>query len=128
MKTRVMDMNNPDDLEAVQVAYYVLFTPDLQCVEQKLTPEEEHLKREDTIVVAAFDEAGICGVCMVDDDSVLYPVMRGSYVDTLTALIKAAYEANGNYLKAYTQNELILETAVEMGIGVTRDGYNLEFK
>ena len=128
MKTRVMDMKDPAQLEEVLTAYYNLFTPELQCIEQKRTPEVEHLQREDTIVVAAFDEAGICGVTMVDNDWVLFPVMRGDYVETLKALILAAYEANNNYLKAETQNELILETAVEMGIGVTRDGNHLEFK
>lgn len=128
MKTKIMDMDNPEELEAVQIAYYLLFSPDLQCVEQKKSPEESHLQSERTIVVAAFDEAGICGVTMVDEDWVVFPVMRGDYVEVLKALILAAYEANGNYLKAVTSNELILETAVAMGIGVERDGNNLEFK
>ena len=128
MKTKVMDMNNPEDLEAVQTAYYLLFSPDLQCIDAKLTPEESHLKEERTIVVAAFDEAGICGVLMVDEDWVLFPVMKDNYIETLKALILTAYKANGNYLRAHTKNELILETAVNMGIGVERDGYDLEFK
>lgn len=129
MKTRVMDMTDPKQLDWVLGAYYVLYSDDLQCVDYKKSPEVEHLTKEGVIVVAAFDsEDNIVGVCMVDNDFVLYPVLSGFYSETLKALILCAYEANGNYLKAFTQNELILETAVEMGIGVTRDGNSLEFK
>lgn len=128
MRTQVMDMTDPEVVEEVLTGYYNLYSEDLQCVQQKTTPETAHLTREDVIVVAAFDDEGIAGICMVDNDDVLFPVLSGDYVQTLTALILAAYDANGGYLKAHTNNELILESAVAMGIGVTRDGNDLEFK
>lgn len=120
-------MTDPKQVEAVLIGYYLLYSQDLQCVEQKTTPETEHLTREDVIVVVAYDDEGIAGICMVDNDAVLFPVLSGDYVETLKALILAAYEANGNYLEAWTQNELILESAVAMGIGVERDGNQLTF-
>lgn len=128
MKTKVMDMTDPEQVEAVLIGYYLLFSEDLQCIQQKTTPEVSHLTDPRVIVVAAFDEEGMAGICMVDSDDVVFPVLSGDYVETLRALILACYEANGKYLKAHTTNELILESAVAMGIGVVRTGNDLEFK
>lgn len=123
MKTRVMDMTDPNEVEAALIAYYLLYSEDLQCIQQKTTPETEYLTNPRVIVVCAYDDEGIRGVCMVDNDAVLFPVLSGDYVETLRALILGAYEANGGYLEAYTENELILESALAMGIeGVQREG------
>jgi len=122
IKTKVMDMTNPEEVEAVEIAYYLLFSSDLQCIEQKTTPEREHLTRPDVIVVLAYDESGVVGACMIDNNSVLFPVMRGNYEEVLYALMDEAYRANNEYLEAYTENELILTTAQNMGFGVQRDG------
>ena len=117
IKTKVMDMTNPQDVEAVLIGYYLLFSPELQCIEQKTTPETEHLTREDVIVVVAYDEAdGIRGIMMVDNDAVLFPVLSGDPVETLKALSLAAYEANGHYLEFQTENQLICDLALAMNI------------
>lgn len=121
MKTRILDMSKPEDVEAAQIAYYLLFKPELQCIEQKTTPEVEHLTNPRVMVVCAYDDEGIRGVLMVDNDAVVFPVLSGDIVEVLRALILAAYEANGHYLEAQTNNELILDSAVAMGIdGVKR--------
>lgn len=116
MKTRVMDMTKEEDVQAVLIGYYLLFSPEMQCIQQKTTPETEHLTREDVIVVVAYDDEGIKGIMMVDNDAVLFPVLSGDPVETLRALSLAAYEANGGYLEFQTENQLIMDLALAMGI------------
>lgn len=128
MRTSVMDMTDPEQVEQIEIAYYLLYSDDLQCVEQQKTPARTMLTDPNTIVVAAWEGGEIVGVCLVRDDYVLYPVMKDNYTETLTELIWGAFRANNRYLRAYTTNELILDSAVGMRIGVTRDGNHLEFK
>ena len=124
MKAEVMDMSDPQQLEEVLTAYYNLYSPDLQCIDHKTTPEESHLTDERVIVVVARNPQGeIVGVIMVDNDYVLFPVLAKPYVPVLRALIQKAYEANGGYLQAQTANRLIVRSAVAMGIkGVKSEG------
>lgn len=117
------------DRELIEAGYYVLFSPDLLCVDYRNCPDFNSPKvQQNYKFIGAFDGEKLVGLCVVFNDYVLYPVMDGDYKKILTALILKAYEVNGNYLRAYTENELILNTAVDMGIGVTRNGYSLEFK
>lgn len=122
MITYVADMTDPAVVEKVEIAYYLLFSKDLQCIVHKNTPEREHLLEPRVIVVVAEEKGKIVGVLMVDNNSVLFPVMTGDYYEVLRALIQKAYEVNNEYLEAYTENQLILETAVDMGLNVQRDG------
>ena len=116
MKTRILDMSNPEELEAAQIAYYLLYSPELQCIEQKTTPEVDHLKKAGVIVVAAYDDEGIAGVMMVDRDNVVFPVIGRDHVEVLKAMSLAAFEANGGYLEFQTKNETIQQLALAMNI------------
>jgi len=111
-----MNMADEKDREAALIAYYLLYTPELQCIEQKTTPETAHLTDPRVIVVCAYDDDGIAGVMMVDNDSVLFPVLSRDPVETLKALSLAAFEANGGYLEFQTENELIKQLALAMEI------------
>ena len=126
----VVDMTNEEDALSVENFYEENFDWKLLCSENiSHTPGRAWLRSPGRIVVAAFDGKEMVGVVTVKEDMVLYPMMKdGDRVEILKALILAAYEANGNYLRAETNNELILTTAVDMNIGVVRDGNNLEFK
>lgn len=116
MKTRILDMSKPEDVEVAQVGYYLLFKPELQCVEQLKSPETEHMKRSWVKVVMAYDDEGIKGIMMVDNDAVVFPVLSGDLVETLKALSLAAFDANGGYLEFQTENELIKQLALAMEI------------
>lgn len=129
LTTKVMDIKDQTDREIVEAGYYVLFSPDLQCIPQQNNPNFNSEKVQDNyLFIACYDYNRLVGLCAVFNDYVYYPVMAGDYRQILRALILRAYKENGNYLRAYTDNELILSTAVDMGIGVTRDGKTLEFK
>lgn len=129
LTTRVLDINDEKERELVEAGYYVLFSPDLQCIENITNPDFTSPKvKENYKFIGCFGDGQLVGLCAVYDDYVLYPVMQGDYTAILRALIRGAYKENNNYLRAWTANELILETAVNMGIGVTRDGNTLEFK
>ena len=116
MKTRILDMSKPEEVEIAQVGYYLLFKPELQCIDQKTSPEVEHMKRPWVKVVMAYDDEGIKGIMMVDNDAVVFPVLSGDLVATLKALSLAAYEANGGYLEFQTNNQLICDLALAMNI------------
>ena len=116
MKTRILDMSKPEEIEIAQVGYYLLFKPELQCIEQLKSPETEHMKRPWVKVVCAYDDEGIKGIMMVDNDAVVFPVLSGDPVQTLKALSLAAFEANGGYLEFQTNNQLICDLALAMEI------------
>lgn len=123
MMTRVLDMSSPEDVQTAEIGYYLLYTPELQCIEQKTTPERDHMTREDVIVVCAYDDDGIAGIMMVDNDAVLFPVLSRDPVETLRALSLAAFEANGGYLEFQTENDLICQLALAMNIeGIKHEG------
>ena len=115
----------------VMEAYYVLWNENLRCFPGRETPSLGWLMPPKVIVVAcrAGEGGPIVGVLAVKDDAVYFPVMQvGRYQEILASMIVKAHEANGGYLKATTTNELILSTAVQMGVGVTRDGNRLEMR
>lgn len=129
MIAKELNINNPDERFEIEKGYYELFSPDLQCVPEKNCPDFLNAKvLEEYRFVAAYIDDEMVGLCAVYNDYVIYPVMNGDYVKILKALILKSYEMNNNYLRAWTDNELILETAVDMGIGVVRTGNALEFK
>lgn len=127
MESKIVDMTSEAVAERVLTAYYLLYSDDLRCIEQVTTPSLEFLRQENVFVVLCEDDGEDVGVLCVDSGSVLYPVMVEDrrYIEILTSMISCARERRP--LFAETENQIILETAVAMDIGVERHGNRLEF-
>ena len=119
---------NPEDKEELSraaTAFYELYSEELQCDPRYTTPDIDSLERIYTVIVCE-DNTGVVGALCVLDGDVLYPVIKNNYHDVLASLILKAREVCGP-LHAQTDNEIILTTAVEMGIGVKREGNRLVY-